>query len=332
MATVETYRLKLCEAGTLRCGADVIKLSLSTIRRAKAPIVGVPYCPGKPPLAFERTRLKTILECPKITSAQVSVNGDAYLVLSGAGTEYRLKCSVENSVARLGALERNKAWAQGQKKRRRTPEVRKRGRRRLALEKDIARAEKRLGRLWIGRLGRNPILPCVEVWDEEYENKHWAWVRLVGKRGDDLDDWARNAWLRTKRRAGLRQKVGRLGLQTWKNWKALSAACATLGATLTVSRVPDEDSRRRTRAARLSDVTPDRVVSWCGLTPHREEPCDERKYARRKGELDRWLGRRKERRELVAHIEELKGLRDTPDKLAASNVGVPDEVIVEEAE
>lgn len=289
--------------------------------RGKAPFVGLPVWDSTVDrmvtAVFLRNLLESAVEFAKLKNADVRyVAKDHVLEFKGfgdrGGSWKLIDLKQAGKIMPWIVKKEMEKWAEKQRARREFP-TDKAGRKRKALEKEIRILEKRLSRhSWYNdEPPRNPVL---ELGREQAERER-DW------------DFVRDGWLATYKNKDLRRKVSRLGLLVpWKRWNDLRLACAGLGATL-----PDVPKLNGDRVT-LDKVNPASLISMCGIKPSWRKPDQWGYFQSREHYVERrkqWLENKRTRKALMRKLEDLRELRDMPEKLAASDVGVPEGIEVE---
>ena len=270
---------------------------------------------------IERKVLVEISDCPKLANAEIVLNGTRRLRLWGKGAEYNL-LSVDrerHTNNTVGEIQRR--WAESQRKRRSAPKANKANRKLIALDKEIAKLEKRIHQNWYwnDEAPKNPILNMGEPVENMPESKR--------EEEGCLWNWERRAWQEAYAEKPLRRKVGKLALQGWKRWQDLIDALAAIGITF------PKKPKLAGKPCTLREIdTASKLVSVCGLTPTRRgdipdywesiEAYHERRNA--------WLERKRERKALESRLADLRELRAMPEKLAASDIGLSEGIEVSE--
>mgnify|MGYP006474260953 CR=1 len=284
--------------------------SVTRAANAKAPIVAIPIEGCK--VILPRARLVAIVTCPKLDKAYIR-NGKELkaLVLKGRDTEYTL-FSIDAREKRNTGSEMLRKWAAAQRKRRTQPKRGKLERKYAALDKQVRILEKRLSNRWQwnGEAPKNPLCEHGRTWpigDGDFVRQGYAWNR------ESLDK---------------RRKVGYLAMRGgWKRWTDLIAAVEAIGVAF------PEKPRLNGQAVCLREIASAKaLVSVCGLHPSwRQEDkydCQEECKYHCQERAD-WLATRRERKALEMKLADLRELRTMPEKLAESDIGLPEGVTVE---
>jgi len=292
------------------------RISFAAVKRAanaKAPIVAIPMEGCK--VILPRARLVAVLTCPKLKTASIR-NGNELkaLVLRGDGAAYTL-LSVDTNTRYTGwgtasIVETLAKWAAAQRKRRSTPKRGKLERKYAALDKEIRILEKRLGNRWQWNSAA-PENPIVKV--KPYED----WNR----------EWDERGYLAEIANRKLRPALYLLGRQTWKHWGDLREACAHVGATLPAKLPKNKLTEKPWRLIEVNSLT---LIRLCGADAYgREEAEYWHSHEHYLKEREGWLARRRDRKMLEQRITDLRELRAMPEKLAESDIGLPEGVEVE---
>jgi hypothetical protein len=243
--------------------------------------------------------------------------------------EYALLCQSQNRNHPVyGAASKNGSvpyaivealmkWAASQRKRRSAPKG-KLARKCAALDKQIRILEKRLS-YWRADSTppRNPVLEIGEPYDNLPESRR-------AEEGA-LWNWERRRWLEAYQEKPIRRKVGRLAMQKWARWQDLIDALTTIGVAF------PKKPKLKGQAVCLREIdSPAKLVAVCNLSPscrrEGEEYEDREWYVRRRSE---WLESKRTRAALVQRLTDLRELRTMPEKLAQSDIGLPEGVTVE---
>ncbi len=283
----------------------------------KAPLLGVPlvFRDGTRHTAVvPREGLRAAVEAGRFHGARVSYDTEAKaLIFKAKRCFYSLRDLWPDKDPSSCLRETLESWARAQRQRRNGLSGSKADRKRRALEQGIGKLEKRLWYRWPGDPPQNPVL----------------------NKGKAAYDFERPWWAKNRETYPLRVKVGLLGLKKWTHWADLHAALAAIGAKLRGMEDVPKNGRRRRRVGpklKLDTITPATLVSACELCPHREDTKTQWWSESREWYVEartRWRESKRERDALVRRLAELRELRDMPEALAASDIGMPEGVDVE---
>ena len=234
-------------------------------------------------------------------------------MLTGEGTAYTLFSIDAHDKYNTGS-EMLRKWAASQRKRRSAPKG-KLARKCAALDKQIRILEKRLSRNW--RWNEAPPKNPFIVRPQEFgpNDKNW-------RRDSAVCEWQAEI---TNRK--LRPALYLLGRQTWKHWGDLRKACAMIGAAL-----PEKMPKNRLtdKPWRLVEVNSLTLIYLCGADAYGR---DKEEYWHSHGHYLKqradWLEQRRERKAPERELADLQELRAMPEKLAESDIGLPEGVTVE---
>ena len=296
---------------------------LKAALRAKAPFVGIPYRGGERPIVLDRKVLTEIADCPKLEQAEIVLNGTRKLRLWGKGAEYNM-LSLEREPHKLFTIrEVQEKWARSQRKRLAAPKPNKANHKLIALDKEITKLEKQLSRNWYwnDEAPKNPVLligkPCENLPESKREEEGCLW------------NWERRAWQSNREEKSLRSKVGRLAMQTWKRWQDLINALAAIGVVF------PKKPKLAGKAVCLREIdSAVKLVTVCQLMPSfRGDALDwSDKLDAYVTQRSQWLERKRNRKAVEQKLTDLREIRSMPEKVAESDIGLPEDVTVETLE
>ena len=156
-------------------------VALTAVRRATAPIVGLPYDGGC--FRVERKLLQTVLTCPALNYAAITADGR--LRLWGKGAEYTLKPLYSpaqrdgngNRLEPWDVKETLTKWAASQRKRPKATEAN--GRQRVKLQAQIDKLKRQRAKMYVGEPPIHPLLETASAYSagyQESQRENWlAW-------------------------------------------------------------------------------------------------------------------------------------------------------------